>query len=149
MNAFLFMLQEHNEHMKIGQRKELLKVYASAAEIFEDALLPFLPKIHGYLDKKLREGDTQLHQVIAESLGALIHHLLSKVDQLTDLLGYFNPVLKVIFASLSSASKNQQIGAAVCLTKVIQSAPVSALQTTLKSITGKIYEMLVGSVCKS
>ena len=45
MNAFLFLLQEHNEHMKINHRRELLKIYGSAAEIFEEALVPFLPKI--------------------------------------------------------------------------------------------------------
>jgi hypothetical protein len=45
MTAFLFMLQDHNEHMKIYHKRELMKIYATAAEIFEDALIPFLPKI--------------------------------------------------------------------------------------------------------
>ncbi len=69
MNAFLHMLQDHHEHMKVGHRRELIKTYSAAAEIFEDALIPFLPKIYGYLEKKLKEGDTQLHSVIAEALG--------------------------------------------------------------------------------
>jgi hypothetical protein len=58
MNSFLFMLAEHNEHMKINQRKEMIKIYGQAAEIFEEALTPFLPKIMGYLEKKIKEGDT-------------------------------------------------------------------------------------------
>lgn len=55
MNAFLFMLQEHNEHMKPNQRKELVKLYGTAAEIFEEALVPFMPKILAYLQRKLKE----------------------------------------------------------------------------------------------
>lgn len=80
MTAFLYMLQDHNEHMKAAQRREMIKVYAAAAEIFEEALLPFMPKIHGYLDKKLKDCDTQLHLVISESLGALVHYLLGKSE---------------------------------------------------------------------
>jgi hypothetical protein len=57
MNAFLFMIQEHNEHMKINHRKELIKLYGNAAEIFEEALLPFFPKIQSFLERKLKEGD--------------------------------------------------------------------------------------------
>ena len=45
MNAFLFMVQDHNEHMKVAHRKEMIKTYSAAAEIFEEALIPFLPKI--------------------------------------------------------------------------------------------------------
>ena len=49
MNAFLFALSESNEHMKVQHKKELIKIYGEAAEIFEEALLPFLPKILSYL----------------------------------------------------------------------------------------------------
>jgi len=49
MNAFLLALSEHNEHMKPNHKKEMVKLYGSAAEIFEEALIPFLPKILTYL----------------------------------------------------------------------------------------------------
>lgn len=73
MNAFLLMLQEHNEHMRPNHRKELIRLYGAAAEIFEEALIPFMPKILAYLQRKLKENDTLLHGVISESLGALVH----------------------------------------------------------------------------
>lgn len=57
MNAFLFMLSEHNEHMKPNHKKELIKIYGNSAEIFEEALVPFLPKILTYLQRKLKECD--------------------------------------------------------------------------------------------
>jgi len=73
MNAFLFALQEHNEHMKPQQRKELIRFYATAAEIFEEALVPFMPKVLGYLQRKLKENDTLLHGPVSDSLGAMVH----------------------------------------------------------------------------
>ena len=60
MNAFLFMLSEHNEHMKPNHKKELIKLYGNAAEIFEEALIPFMQKILTYLQRKLKENDPAL-----------------------------------------------------------------------------------------
>ena len=143
------MLSETNEHMKPHHKKELIKLYGEAAEIFEDALLIFLPKIQGYLEKKLKEGDTQLHIAISDSLGSLVNHLFNKIEALDHMLLNFNPVLKMIFVNLSSPNKNLQVGAAMCLIKVIQNAPVSALQATLSYVTGKLSDVLQSAVCKS
>jgi len=112
MNSFLYMLQDHNEHMKINQRKEMIKVYAHAAENFEEALIPFLAKIQGYLEKKLKDGDSNLHGVIADALGHNVHYLLKKTESIEELLNHFNPVLRLIFSNLALPSKNIQIGAA-------------------------------------
>ena len=57
MNAFLFMLQEHNEHMKPNHRRELIKLYSTAAEIFEEALVPFMPKLMNFINRKLKDND--------------------------------------------------------------------------------------------
>lgn len=45
MNMFLNQLAEINDHMNLGQMKEQFKQFGVAAEIFEDALVPFIPKI--------------------------------------------------------------------------------------------------------
>ena len=45
MNTFLHYLNEQNDHLKNTQKKEYIKVYGIAAEIFEESLIPFLPKI--------------------------------------------------------------------------------------------------------
>lgn len=49
MTSFLYMLSETNEHMKNNHKKELIKLYGTAAEIFEEALIAYLPKILTYL----------------------------------------------------------------------------------------------------
>jgi len=105
--------------MKLNQRKEMLRTYVHAAEIFEEALIPFLPKISGYLEKKLKDGDPNLHPVIADALGHNVHFLLRKTDSLEELLNHINPIMRMIFTNLALPSKNIQIGAAQCLTRVI------------------------------
>lgn len=42
MNTFLYQLSESNEHTKISHKKELIKIYSLSAEIFEEALVPFI-----------------------------------------------------------------------------------------------------------
>jgi hypothetical protein len=45
MSIFLTLLGEINEHMNLPQMKEQIRQFGVAAEIFEDALIPFIPKI--------------------------------------------------------------------------------------------------------
>lgn len=45
MTIFLSSLSDYNEHMKLQQKKEQIKIYGIASEIFEESLIPFLPKI--------------------------------------------------------------------------------------------------------
>ena len=58
MNCFLSAISDSNEHMKPQQKKEQIKIFGIAAEIFEEALIPFLPKVLATLQKKLKEGTT-------------------------------------------------------------------------------------------
>lgn len=44
MNTFLSCLAEQND-MKNTQKKEYIWVFGMAAEIFEESLIPFIPKI--------------------------------------------------------------------------------------------------------
>jgi hypothetical protein len=45
MVLFLSSIAETNDHMKLQQKKEYIKIFGVAAEIFEEALIPYLPKI--------------------------------------------------------------------------------------------------------
>jgi hypothetical protein len=45
MNCFLQAISEQNEHWKAQQKKEYIKLFGVSAEIFEESLIPFLPKI--------------------------------------------------------------------------------------------------------
>lgn len=69
MTCFLNSISDHNEHMKPQQKKEQIKIYGLAAEIFEESLIPFIPKILLTLNKKLKEGTTQIHDAVSDALG--------------------------------------------------------------------------------
>ena len=58
MICFLSAISDQNEHMKPQQKKEQIKIFGLAAEIFEEALIPFIPKILSALQKKLIDGTT-------------------------------------------------------------------------------------------
>jgi hypothetical protein len=55
--------------MKSTQKKEYFKLYGLAAEIFEESLIPFLPKVLSNLQKKVKEGDNHIHSAVAEAFG--------------------------------------------------------------------------------
>lgn len=55
MVLFLSVLGDFNDHMKLQQKKEQLKNFGVAAEIFEEALIPYLPKTLASLAKKVTE----------------------------------------------------------------------------------------------
>ena len=70
MIMFLSQLAEVNEHMNLGRMKEQIKQFGVAAEIFEDALVPFIPRILSSFQKKIKDESTvKLHAVISEALG--------------------------------------------------------------------------------
>ena len=69
MIIFMNKLSESNEHMKLQQKKEYIKIYGRAAQIFEEALIPYLQKILGILQKKCQAGNTDLHGVISDTFG--------------------------------------------------------------------------------
>ena len=80
MNTFLYTISEQNQHMKLSQIKEYVKLYGLAGEIFEETLLPFIPKIMTYLQKKLKESDHHVHETCADSIGQVVHHVLKNVE---------------------------------------------------------------------
>ena len=69
MVLFLSLLAESNDHMKLQQKKEYIKIFGHAAEIFEEALIPYLPKVLTTFQKRTTEQSTDLHQCIADTLG--------------------------------------------------------------------------------
>lgn len=143
MTTFLYLISEQNQHMKVSQKKEYVKLYGLAGEIFEETLLPFIPKIMGYLQKRLKDNDHHLHDACAESIGTIVHHVLKSVEDFEEVVNNFeNVILKAIFTCLNSANKNTQIGAATCLSKIIQNAPIDALKACLDPLSERLMTLL-------
>ena len=117
MNMFLNQLAEINDHMNLGQMKEQFKQFGVASEIFEDALVPFIPKILNNFQKKIRdEATVKLHPVISEALGQLEWHVLGRVEDSEEQLQLFERHFqKFAFGMIEKTkSKNVQCGAIAC-----------------------------------
>ena len=76
MVIFFNKLSESNEHMKVQQKKEYIKIFGRAASIFEEALIPYLQKILTILSKKAKEGNVDLHGVVSDTMGSLTYHVI-------------------------------------------------------------------------
>ena len=76
MVIFFNKLSESNEHMKVQQKKEYIKIFGRAASIFEEALVPYLQKILTILSKKAKEGNSDLHGVVSDTMGSLTYHVI-------------------------------------------------------------------------
>ena len=102
-----------------------------------------MPKVLSQIQQKLKENDLQeIHNAYAESIGSILHHVIKNIqniDEATELLMSF---LKVVFTSLNQPGKIVQSGAALCLTKIIQNAPVEALKLKLEDLWQGLLEVL-------
>ena len=83
MVIFLTSLANIDEHMNLNQMKEQIKQFGVSAEIFEDALVPFLSKILYFFHKRIKEeGSTRLHLVLGETLGQIVWNIIDKLPDL-------------------------------------------------------------------
>ena len=66
MNVFLTALSSENKYsINANQRKEIVKLYGVAAEIFEDSLSSFVIKMISFLIKLLKENQDYIHYSIS------------------------------------------------------------------------------------
>ena len=81
MVTLLNSFTDFNVHTKITQQKEQIKLFSLAAEVFEDSLVPYIPKILSTLSKIIKEdATTKLHQTVADTMGLLSLNTVEKLQ---------------------------------------------------------------------
>lgn len=138
----------HQQLQKPSTRKEYIKVYGLIAEIYEDKILEIFPKIISSLNKRLKEGDSQLNQAISETMGQLVEHIFKHIE-IQDALKPLSSALSLFFENFAHDQRNTQIGSAMCISKIIQTSPVDCLEYLMDKIVSKIKESLTNGCCKS
>jgi hypothetical protein len=122
----LSCLYETDLQQKSTVRKECVKMFGTLASLHEELLSPHLPKIVNNIVKRLRDPDSSIRDACAEAMGTLA----AKVSPLsssnggaeangnafTGALGVF---AKPLFDVLNEQSRGVQVGAAMCLSEVI------------------------------
>ena len=54
-------LSEPNDYNKTTTKKEYIKLFGLMAEIYEEKILDYFPRILNALNKRLKDGDGVLH----------------------------------------------------------------------------------------
>ncbi|KRX10893.1 Armadillo-type fold [Pseudocohnilembus persalinus] len=128
---------DHNS--RLSTKKQYIKLYGLAAEVYGFKILEFFPKILQNLNKKLKEQDNSLHQAIGDCFGLLLEFSLKELTP-QEALPFVTQVLMFIFTNLSDKSKQLQAGSAIALSKVIQSCPLEVLYELSNEIVKKIND---------
>ena len=86
----------------------MIKMIGIAADIFQDALLPFLPMILNQIEAIIKEGIPELMECIAWANGELIKGIFIQIEDegvMNQRLSQFNPVIAMIFTQQNSKSR--------------------------------------------
>ena len=148
MAAMLKVISDTKEHQNKNMKKELINVIPILADVFEEKLVEFLPKILSILSQRIREDDPQLNSACAEAIGAMVSLSLKGLPtrNLTEkLVGIFNTFLKL----LPTSGKYSQIGAVMCITKIAQTSPVQCILRICDDMVQKLIEVMNSNSCKA
>ena len=91
--------------MKNTQKKEYIRVFGMAAEIFEESLIPFIPKILSQITKKLKDGNQEVNQAYAEALGSIVHHVVTNLTEYEEIDHVLDMIFTMIFTNLNQPSR--------------------------------------------
>jgi hypothetical protein len=139
---------ELNEHQNTAAKKEYIKLIGILAESLKDRLLEHMPKVFACIIKKLKESDALLNETISEVVGSIFENVVSTIE-MGQALQQSILISRTFFQLASSGSKNTQIGAALSISKILQSCPVEVVVEFADEIIPKIVDMLNSSTCKA
>ncbi|CDW76319.1 armadillo beta-catenin-like repeat-containing protein [Stylonychia lemnae] len=142
MNTFIHLISDVNEHMKPMQKKEHLRIFGQLGELFGENIIPFMPKIIQFYQRKFKDIDPQLSQALADSLGVLFHFMLKNLEGKEESIDQLKIILRELHQNIIAPGKNQQVTASVCLAKVIQSSPASCIKKLLPKLANRIFEQI-------
>ena len=77
LNVFIYHITEFNDSMKAFQKKELIKLLGIAADKLQIKMVPFLPKILIFYQKRIKDLDQGLHAALADTTGLLVSKVIA------------------------------------------------------------------------
>ena len=105
MNALFSALASDTKYnVNRNQRKEIVKLFGAAAEIFEESLSTFVSKVVTLLQKLLKESQEYLHLSISWSMGRVINCITAKIESLDEGAAQTDQVLMQLYSDFSFPS---------------------------------------------
>ena len=73
-----------------------LKLFISIAEIFQHQVLEFVPKMFSKLNKKIKDGDTDISDIVSDTYGGVVEFAFKDAEE-EDILAVFDESLSELF----------------------------------------------------
>lgn len=120
-------------------------MFGVCAEVFEDDLVPFVPRILKNVEKLLHsEGTNRLHGAISETIGSLVYNITPKIATETEQREFYEKQFLAFCFALIEKTANRLVQSCgiLCLSKVIINCPDPVLLESLDLITDKMLHVL-------
>lgn len=133
---------------KAYSKPEAIKVLGMLAEIFQGHLIEFTPGILQLILSNLSQDNPELHDSLKDVVGKLVKYVLGRVDPKEGAKELKN-TLKNLWRICRGASKSTQIGAAMCISEIIQSSKKEILKDHVELVASKVTRLLKKPECRA
>lgn len=118
------------------------------AEVFDNRLLDFFPKILHIITKRLRENDPQVNATCADTIGVVISICLRGLTP-DQSYKHLTTIFRTFFNIFTKNSKQAQIGAALCIAKAVQMSHVESLYNMIDELVQKLLDIMKWPTCQA
>ena len=148
IEILLSQLSSNNLFEKVKAKRGLIKIIGVMAEVFQERLIDFLPRILQILIKKLKENDSQLYNALSESVEALVIFVFPEIEVEVACDNIRN-ILSQFFYLCGTGHSHTQTAAAMCVLKILQAIDPRCLSMLLKETCTNIFKLLRHQSCKT
>ena len=129
-------------------RYSQLKFFIAIAEIFQHQILEFLPRVFAMLNKKIRDGDPDIADIVADTYGGITLFAYRGAEE-QDANYVFAESVNLLIELFERGTKVVQTTSALCLTKIVQNCQIEILKTHFENLYDAISRVLGASSVKS
>ena len=149
INLALSLISKALDSSQKGYSKpELIRSLGTLTEVFQEKLIDFVPRIQYISLNCLTEDDLNLHDPLRELFGKLTKYTLSKASK-QDGARETKILLKNLWEMCGGTSKYTQIGAALCMSKVLQGIHGEIISDLVERVALKLVDLLRRPECKA
>lgn len=149
VNIVLSLISDLTENpQKVYSKPEALRSTGILIEVLQGRLFEFTPKIQQIILSSLSQDDPEFHDPLKEVVGKLAKYVLGRVDP-RDGSKEAKSILKSLWRICRGSGKYTQIGAAMCISEIIQTSKRDILRDHVERVASKVVRLLRKQECKA
>ncbi|CAM6058832.1 unnamed protein product [Sphagnum tenellum] len=137
---FLACLYDTDAQQKSVVRRECIKLLGTLATLHQDLLASHLPKMVANIVRRLKDPDSNIRDACVDTIGILASQTGRGIEAGASL----NVFVKPFFEALGEQHRNLQVGASLCMARVID-CTTDPDPPTLQLLCPRIAKLLGGS----